>query len=106
MPHSLPVLDGFALFPFKIIQTAGEIVILHEHDNLFRQIFLDGGHHLRKPQPSKTSFLASATACPTTRHSRREAAAEATLCESALLVMFFYYRRIYVLVWKQPDTKE
>jgi hypothetical protein len=42
MPFSLPTLDGFALFPFKILPMAGEIVILHEHDHLFRQIFMDG----------------------------------------------------------------
>jgi hypothetical protein len=52
MPYSLPVLDGFALFPFKIIQIAGEVVILHEHDNLFRQIFLDTRPLPNEPNPT------------------------------------------------------
>jgi hypothetical protein len=52
MPFSLPVLDGFALFPFKVIQASGVIVVLHEHDNLFRQIFLDGRPLPKDPNPT------------------------------------------------------
>ena len=52
MPWPLPVLDSYALFPFKIIQTAGEIVILHEHETLFRQIFLDGRQLPKDPNPT------------------------------------------------------
>jgi hypothetical protein len=52
MPFSLPVLDGFALFPFKILPMAGVIVILHEHDHLFRQIFLDGRPLPKNPNPT------------------------------------------------------
>ena len=42
IPHGIP--DGMlvANSPFKIVQTAGEMVILYEEFNHFRQIFTDG----------------------------------------------------------------
>jgi hypothetical protein len=38
--------------PFKIIQTAGEIVMLYEVETTFRQIFTDGRKQLTDPSPS------------------------------------------------------
>ena len=42
LPHGVPRVNTNGLFPFKIIQTPGIVVILYEQLNLFRQIFLDG----------------------------------------------------------------
>jgi hypothetical protein len=42
LPHGVPRVNTNGLFPFKIIQTPGVIVILYEQLNLFRQVFLDG----------------------------------------------------------------
>ena len=45
LPHGVPRINTNGLFPFKIIQTPGLVVILYEQLNLFRQVFMDG----RKP---------------------------------------------------------
>ncbi len=42
LPHGVPRINTNGLFPFKMIQTPGLVVILYEQLNLFRQIFLDG----------------------------------------------------------------
>jgi hypothetical protein len=42
LPHGVPRVNTNGLFPFKIIQTPGLIVILYEQLGLFRQVFLDG----------------------------------------------------------------
>ena len=42
LPHGVPRVNTNGLFPFKIIQTPGLIVILYEQMYLFRQIFMDG----------------------------------------------------------------
>jgi hypothetical protein len=42
LPHGVPRINTNGLFPFKIIQTPGLVVILYEQLNLFRQIFTDG----------------------------------------------------------------
>ena len=42
LPHGVPRINTNGLFPFKIIQTPGVVVLLYEQLNLFRQIFLDG----------------------------------------------------------------
>ena len=42
LPHGVPRINTNGLFPFKIVQTPGLVVILYEQLNLFRQIFLDG----------------------------------------------------------------
>ena len=42
LPHGVPRINTNGLFPFKIVQTPGLIVILYEQLNQFRQIFMDG----------------------------------------------------------------
>lgn len=42
LPHGVPRVNTNGLFPFKIIQTPAEVVILYEQLGLFRQIFMDG----------------------------------------------------------------
>src|SRR5207253_3904894 len=42
LPHGVPRINTNGLFPFKIVQTPGLVVILYEQLNLFRQIFTDG----------------------------------------------------------------
>jgi hypothetical protein len=42
LPHGVPRVNTNGLFPFKIVQTPGLVVILYEQMNLFRQIFMDG----------------------------------------------------------------
>src|SRR5260221_9253287 len=42
LPHGVPRVNTNGLFPFKIVQTRGLVVILYEQLNLFRQVFLDG----------------------------------------------------------------
>jgi hypothetical protein len=52
LPHGVPRINTNGLFPFKIIQTPGVIVILYEQLNLFRQIFLDGRKLVNNPNPT------------------------------------------------------
>jgi len=42
LPHGVPRINTNGLFPFKIIQTPGLVVMLYEQLNQFRQIFMDG----------------------------------------------------------------
>ena len=42
LPHGIPDAMMVPAAPFKIVQTAGEVVILYENQNRFRQIFTDG----------------------------------------------------------------
>jgi hypothetical protein len=42
LPHGIPDAMMVPAAPFKIIQTPGVVVILHENQNRFRQIFTDG----------------------------------------------------------------
>lgn len=48
LPHGVPRINTNGLFPFKIIQTPGLVVILYEQMYLFRQVFMDG----RKLEPN------------------------------------------------------
>jgi hypothetical protein len=52
LPHGVPRVNTNGLFPFKIIQTPGLIVILYEQMNLFRQIFMDGRKLAPSPNPA------------------------------------------------------
>jgi hypothetical protein len=52
LPHGVPRVNTNGLFPFKIIQTPGLIVILYEQMNLFRQVFLDGRKLAKDPNPN------------------------------------------------------
>jgi hypothetical protein len=52
LPHGVPRINTNGLFPFKIIQTPGLVVILYEQLNLFRQIFLDGRRLVNNPNPT------------------------------------------------------
>jgi hypothetical protein len=52
LPHGVPRINTNGLFPFKIIQTPGLIVILYEQLNLFRQIFMDGRRLDHDPNPT------------------------------------------------------
>jgi hypothetical protein len=52
LPHGVPRINTNGLFPLKIIQTSGLIVILYEQLNLFRQVFLDGRKLVSNPNPT------------------------------------------------------
>jgi len=52
LPHGVPRINTNGLFPFKIIQTPGLVVILYEQLNLFRQVFLDGRKLVSNPNPT------------------------------------------------------
>jgi hypothetical protein len=52
LPHGVPRVNTNGLFPFKIVQTPGLIVILYEQLNLFRQVFLDGRKLAGNPNPT------------------------------------------------------
>lgn len=52
LPHGVPRINTNGLFPFKIIQSPGLVVILYEQLNLFRQIFLDGRRLMNNPNPT------------------------------------------------------
>ena len=51
LPAGLPRLNAYT-HPYKIVQTAGLIVVLYESQTLFRQIFTDGRAHPKDPEPS------------------------------------------------------
>lgn len=42
LPHGVPRINTNGIFPFKIVQNPGLVVILYEQLNLFRQVFMDG----------------------------------------------------------------
>jgi hypothetical protein len=52
LPHGVPRINTNGMFPFKIVQTPGLVVILYEQLNLFRQIFLDGRKLVSNPNPA------------------------------------------------------
>lgn len=52
LPHGVPRVNTNGLFPFKIIQTPKELVILYEQLGLFRQVFLDGRTLARNVNPT------------------------------------------------------
>ena len=52
LPHGVPRINTNGLFPFKIVQTPGLVVILYEQLNLFRQVFLDGRKLVASPNPA------------------------------------------------------
>jgi hypothetical protein len=53
LPLGVPELDtGTAMFPLKIVQEPGLVVILHEEFGYYRQIFLDGRPLPADPNPS------------------------------------------------------
>jgi hypothetical protein len=52
LPHGVPRVNTNGLFPFKIVQTNGLVVILYEQLNLFRQVFLDGRKLAKEVNPT------------------------------------------------------
>jgi hypothetical protein len=52
LPHGVPRINTNGLFPFKIIQTPGLVVILYEQMYLFRQVFMDGRKVANDANPS------------------------------------------------------
>jgi hypothetical protein len=52
LPHGVPRIETNGIFPFKIVQTPGLIVMLYEQLNLFRQVFMDGRKLAKDPNPS------------------------------------------------------
>src|SRR5215472_8177534 len=52
LPHGVPRINTNGLFPFKIVQTPGLVVILYEQLYLFRQVFLDGRKLMDNPNPA------------------------------------------------------
>jgi len=52
LPHGVPRINTNGLFPFKIIQTPGVVVLLYEQLNLFRQVFMDGRTLARDLNPT------------------------------------------------------
>src|SRR6202165_1975872 len=51
LPHGVTDYDALPM-PVKIVQTPGEIVVLYEAYNHFRQVFLDGRPLPKDPQPT------------------------------------------------------
>lgn len=51
LPHGLPRVDLFNYSPFKIIQAPGEIAVLYELDDMYRQIYTDGRKLPADPEP-------------------------------------------------------
>jgi len=49
-PAGVPAVTNLPI-PFKIVQTPGLIVILHEEGSVFRQVFLDSRETVADPQP-------------------------------------------------------
>jgi len=52
LPQGVPRINTNGMFPFKIIQTPGLVVILYEQLNLFRQVFMDGRKLVSNPNPA------------------------------------------------------
>jgi hypothetical protein len=52
LPQGVPRVNTNGIFPYKIIQTPGVVVILYEQLGLFRQVFLDGRKLGPEPNPS------------------------------------------------------
>jgi hypothetical protein len=52
MPHGVPDAMLVNAIPFKIVQTPGELVVLYEEFNVYRQIFTDGRSLPKDPNPT------------------------------------------------------
>jgi len=52
LPQGVPRVNTNGIFPWKIVQTPREVVILYEQLGLFRQVFLDGRKLGPDPNPS------------------------------------------------------
>jgi hypothetical protein len=52
LPHGVPRVNTNGIFPFKIVQTPGLVVLLYEQMHLFRQVFMDGRKVANDPNPS------------------------------------------------------
>jgi hypothetical protein len=52
LPHGVPRINTNGLFPFKIVQTPGLVVIMYEQLYLFRQIFMDGRRMAQDVNPA------------------------------------------------------
>ena len=58
LPHGVPRVNTNGLFPFKIVQTPGLVVILYEQLSLFRQVFLDGREvNFKTPQDARSAGI-------------------------------------------------
>ena len=55
LPLGLPMMDT-ALFPRKVIQTPGLVLMLYEELSMFRQIYTDGRKHTPDPEPSFVGY--------------------------------------------------
>ncbi len=56
LPQGLPRADLFNYAPFKMIQTPGEIAVLYELDDTYRQIYMDGRKLPDDPQPAWVGY--------------------------------------------------
>jgi hypothetical protein len=52
MPHGVPDAMSTPNIPFKIVQTPGEVIVLYEEFNQYRQIFTDGRSLPVDPNPA------------------------------------------------------
>ena len=52
LPQGVPRVNTNGMFPFKIIQAPGEVVILYEQLGLFRQVFMDGRKLAKDANPA------------------------------------------------------
>jgi hypothetical protein len=52
LPHSIPNAMLVPLYPWKLVQTAGEVIILYENFTEFRQIFTDGRGFPKTMEPA------------------------------------------------------
>ena len=52
MPHGVPDAMALSAYPFKIVQTPGEVVVLYEEMNTYRQIHTDGRSLPLDPEPA------------------------------------------------------
>jgi hypothetical protein len=52
LPHGVPDAMLVPGIPFKIVQTPGELVVLYEEFNMYRQIFTDGRSLPKDPNPT------------------------------------------------------
>jgi hypothetical protein len=50
-PMGIVSADG-SPFPFKIVQTPGQVIVFNELDGTYRQLYIDGRKHTPDPQPS------------------------------------------------------
>src|SRR5262245_3879685 len=49
-PTGVPAINSIPL-PFKIVQTANQVLLLYEENTTFRQVFLDGRHPVKDAEP-------------------------------------------------------